>query len=476
MTSATTPPAPADAPPADRIGRIETHGIDVIPDAERHGRARELFTVWAAPNTSFLALVVGTAVVLMGLNLWQALAVIVIGNLFSIVMGIVAVTGPASGTPSEVTMRAMFGIRGNRVSIAVTGWFVCVVYLALNWAAASLTAFSLAERAGIPVNTGVKILIILVIAAATLAISVYGHATIVKLYVPLTIGLAVVFAVFAVFVLGQAHWDYQPAEPLHGVELWATASAGVALIASGPLSYSNSADFARYLPRTTSPFAVAGWTALGSAAPSVLLSTLGALAATAVDMTDPEAGFESMLPQWFVPIFLLAVIAATIANNATTAYSSGLALQSMGVKLRRSRSVMLDGTLGVALTLYALLVSNFLDSVSNMMQLIVALTGPVMAIYATDIVTRRNRYDGTELSDETGRSPFWYHGGVNMAGVIALVTGVVLAVLSINAPVYTGPIAAAVGGIDLSLPAGMLSAAIIYVALTRRLYPIAVPA
>src|SRR4051812_32895504 len=199
MTPTTASPAAPthDLPPADRVGRVETHGIDVIPDNERHGRARELFTVWAAPNTSFLCLVVGTVLVLMGLGLWQALAVIVAGNLFSVVMGLVAVTGPASGTPSEVTMRTMFGIRGNRVNIAITGWFVCVAYLALNWAAASLTAFSLAERAGIPVTTAVKVLIILAITAATLTISVYGHATIVRLYVPLTVMLAVVFAVFA---------------------------------------------------------------------------------------------------------------------------------------------------------------------------------------------------------------------------------------------------------------------------------------
>ena len=470
MTPTTAPAAvPTQVlPSADRVGRVETHGIDVIPASERHGHARELFTVWAAPNTSYLAMVVGAALILMGLNLWQALAVIVVGNLFCGVMGLVAVSGPASGTPSEVTMRAMFGVRGNRVNIAIAGWLVCVAYLALNWAAASLTAFSLAERAGIHATTGVKIVIILAIAAATLAIGVYGHATIVKLYLPLTVVLAVMFVVFAIFVLGQADWSYQPESALNGVELWATISAGVALIASGPLSYSNSSDFARYLPRTTSPFAVAGWTALGSAVPSVLLSALGALAATAVDMSDPEAGFESILPSWFVPIFLIAVIVATIANNATTAYSSGLTLQAMGVRLRRSRSVLLDGTIGVALTLYALLVSNFLDSVSNLMQLILALTGPVMAIYASDILLRRNRYDGAELSDETSGSPFWYTGGVNWAGVIAMVMGATSAVLCVNAPVFTGPIANAMGGVDLSLPAGMLVAAAVYVTLTRR--------
>ena len=111
MAPTTTQPraeATAPLPATDRAGRVETHGIDYIPDIERHGRARELFAVWAAPNVGYLALVVGGALILMGLSLWQALAVIVAGNLFTVLTGIVAASGPASGTPSEVITRAMF--------------------------------------------------------------------------------------------------------------------------------------------------------------------------------------------------------------------------------------------------------------------------------------------------------------------------------------------------------------------------------
>lgn len=43
-----------------------------------------------------------------------------------------------------------------------------VCYLALNWAAASLAAFAVADRLGITVTTPVKIALILLIAAITL--------------------------------------------------------------------------------------------------------------------------------------------------------------------------------------------------------------------------------------------------------------------------------------------------------------------
>ncbi|MBY8886809.1 cytosine permease [Streptomyces sp. PTM05] len=473
----TTPEPPRTEPPAvlparpetDRAGGVEVHGIDFIPPSERHGTARQLFAVWAAPNVSYLNLVVGGGLVLMGLTLWQALTVVVVGNLAWLLVGLLAISGPASGTPSEVITRAMFGIRGNRANIALTGWFVSVCYLALNWAAAALAAFSFLAKLGVHPGTGTKLAVTVAIAVATLAISVYGHGTIVRLYPPLSLALTVAFVVLAGYVLAHTHWGYRSQHGLHGTELWATLAAGVAVVASAPLSYSNSADFSRYLPSATSSRAVAGWTALGAFVPSVLFTALGALAGTAIDMTDPQTALETITPGWFHPVFLLAIILGAVANNAMTAYSSGLALQAVGMRIRRSRSVALDGTLGIALTLYALFVSDFLDTVDNMLQLMVALLGPSIAVYATDILLRRNRYDGRALTDESPGSPFWYSGGVNWAGAVALVIGAGAASQCLATTVYTGTVARAAGGIDLSLPVGILLTAGLYALLTRRL-------
>ncbi|MGY4995795.1 purine-cytosine permease family protein [Streptomyces sp. 900105245] len=459
---------PDAAPPAaGRTGGVEAHGIDHIPDSERRGHPRELFSVWAAANVNYLSLVVGGALVLMGLSLWQALAVIVVGNLFWLLTGLLAIPGPAAGAPSEVITRTLYGVRGNRVNNAVTGWMISVCYFALNLAAAATAAFSLVGRTGLPVTTPVKAAVVVLIAAVTLAISVYGHLTIVRLYVPITLALTAVFAVLAVAVVRHTDFGYVPDRPLTGTELWATVVAGVALIASGPLSYTTSADFSRYLPRTTPARAVAGWTALGGFLPGVLVCGLGALAATAVDMAEPESSLQRLLPGWFRPVFLLALVLGTVALNALTAYSAGLALQAVGIRIRRSLSVLVDGAVSVSLTLYALLVSDFLDTVGNVLQLTVVLLGPSTAVYATDILLRRNRYDGPALADETPAGPFWYTGGVNRSGALALVTGVAASAVCVDT-VYTGPVAAALGGVDLSLPAGLLVAAGVYAPLMRR--------
>ncbi|BDM74184.1 hypothetical protein HEK616_76710 (plasmid) [Streptomyces nigrescens] len=381
--------------------------------------------------------------------------------LFWLLTGLLAVSGPAAGAPSEVITRAMYGIRGNRVNNAVTGWLVSVCYFALNLAAAATAAFSLVERAGIPTTTGVKIAVVIAVAALTLTISVYGHALIMKLYLPITLALTAVFAVLACYVLRHTDFSYSPTEPLAGTSRWAALLGGVTLIASGPLSYTTSADFSRYLPRTASPKAIVGWTAFGGFLPSVVVCSLGAFAATAVDMTDPQHALEKILPGWFVPLFLLALVLGTVALNALTAYSAGLALQAVGLRIRRSVSVLADGTVSVSLTLYALLVSNFLDTVSNVLQLTVGLLGPTMAVYATDILLRRNRYDGPALTDETPGSPFWYTGGVNAAGATALIGGTACAALCMNT-LYTGPVARALHGINLALPVGIAVASALY--------------
>ncbi|MEV8225672.1 cytosine permease [Streptomyces sp. NPDC079167] len=462
----THPADEAGRPPSDRASRVEAHGIDHIGDEERHGHPRQLFSIWAAANVNYLSLVTGGALVLMGLSLWQALAVIVVGNLFWLLTGLLSISGPAAGAPSEVITRAIYGVLGNRVNNAIVGWMISVCYFALNLAAAATAAFSLVEKAGITANTGVQITVVVVIAALTLAIGVYGHAMITRLYLPITLVLSAVFAVVAVPVLRHTDFGHTPAEPLSGIGLWSVLIAGVTLIGSGPLSYTTSADFSRYLPRTTSSKAVVGWTTLGGFVPGVIVCSLGACAATAVDMSDPQTGLEQILPVWFTPVFLLALVLGTIAINALTSYSAGLALQAVGIRIRRTRSVLVDGTAAVSLTLYGLLISDFLDTVSNVLQLTVVLLGPAMAVYATDILLRRNRYDGPALMDESPGSRFWYTAGFNPAGTIALAGGVTAAALCVNT-LYTGPVAQALGGVDVALPVGIVVASVLYTALTR---------
>ena len=468
-TAAVKSPATADLEPvADRAGRIETHGTDYIPESERHGKPRSLFAVWAASNLTYLYLVLGGTLILLGLNLWQAVGVIVAGNLLWIAVGYLSISGPVSGTPSEVVTRAMYGIRGNRITNLILGWVVGVAYESINLSVGALAGFALVDQFAGRTSLPIKIAIVLVTAVVTFAISVYGHATIVRLSGWFTWILLACILVLAVFVVQHANFGYQtPAkEAVHGPALWAVAAIGFSIIASAPLSWGTGADYARYLPAATSLRAVMWWTALGGFAPAVLLGVLGAMAGTVVDMTDPQSSLSALLPAWFYPVFLVVIVLGSITNNVLTAYSTGLALLAVGIPWRRSVTVIFDAVVAVGITCYALFISNFFDSLNSILELTVALLGPAITIYAVDIALRRNGYDGLELEDQSATGRYWYQRGFNLAGLTALAVGTAAASLFLDTTLFVGPFSKALDGADLSVFVGPIVAGIIYAVMT----------
>ncbi len=431
------------------------------------GHARELFLVWMAPNIMYLDVILGGAMMKLGLGIWPAIAVIVLGNAYWLLVGLVSISGSRSGTAGAVIMRAMFGVRANRVNVAVCVWGIMVAYEAVNLSMGGLAGFALIKAVGINPTFGWKLAMVLVISIVTITISVYGHQTIVSLSGYFTVGLALCFGVLAWFVLKHVNLHYTPPGSPTSATAWATAFVGLAIIASSPMSWPTGADYTRYLPVNASAKGIVIWTTLGCFVPAVLLSVLGALAGTAVDMTDPQTSFAAILPNWFYPIFLLVIIVSSITNNVITTYSSGLALQAVGINARRAVTVGIDGVVAVSLTIYALFISNFFDSLNNFLSLSVAVLGPCIAIYVTDSFLRRHQYDGLQLSDESTKSPFWYNNGIRWSGVVAEGCGTVAALLCINSPVLVGPVARALKGADLSAIAGPVIAAGLYFAMTR---------
>ena len=454
-------------PNGDQFGHVEARGIDYIPDSERHGRARELFLVWMAPNIIYFDIILGGAIVKLGLGIWPAIGVIILGNAYWLLVGLVSVSGARSGTPGTVVMRAMFGVRANRINVAICVWAIMVAYEAVNLSVGGLAGFAMIKSLGIPLTMAWKLAMVLAIGVATLTISVYGHATIVRLSAYFTVGLTLVFAVLAWFVLGHVNLHYSPPQSPNGASVWAISTVGLVIIASSPLSWPTGADYTRYLPAGTPAKGIVIWTTLGAFIPAVILSILGALAGTVVDMTDPQTSFAAILPKWFYPVFLLVIIVSSITNNVITAYSSGLALQAVGINARRAVTVLSDGVVAVSLTIYALFVSNFFDTLNNFLSLSVAVLGPCVAIYVADSLLRRNEYNGLQLSNESPQSPFWYDHGVRWSGLVAEGLGTIAALLCINSPVFVGPVSHALKGADLSAITGPVIAASAYLAIAR---------
>ena len=455
-----------DGIPLDSVGGIEAHGIDHIPAHERYGRARQLIGVWATSQANYVVLVMGGVLVSMGMNFWQALAVIVIGNLFAIMTGFISATGPASGTPSQIIQRALFGPKGNLFSQVFTGWMVNVIFLALNWTGAAFIIFAVLDRWGIKTDDLVKGLVISALAAVTLVISVYGYNFITKAYKYISWSFIVIFGLASFFLL-EVKGDVNAVPPLTGADFWIVAFAGVSLMACTPISYTNGADFSRYLPANTPIRNIVGSVAVGYMVPSIALSALGAYVTAALQAEDPQTAIEGLLPAWFSPLFTIAVVIGTVANNAMTAYSSGLVLQTVGIKLRRSITVIADGIFGVIITLLAVIVWDFVDAMNTLLQLIVVTVAPLMSLYLADMWLRRNKYDGRALEFAKPTSQYWYTNGYNIAGIVAFLAGFTAALLTVYTTFYEGPLLSLLGGVDISFEVGIIIPAIIYIAAKR---------
>ena len=305
------------------------------------------------------------------------------------------------------------------------------------------------------------------LAAITLVISVYGYNFITKAYKYISWSFLAVFGVATFFLFTTVKGDVNAVPPLEGPDFWIVAFAGVSLLACTPISYTNGADFSRYLPAKTPIRNIVGSVTLGYMLPSVLLSALGAYVTAALQADDPQTVIEGVLPAWFSPLFTIAVVIGTVANNAMTAYSSGLVLQTIGIRLRRSITVIADGIFGVIVTLLAVLVWDFIDAMNTLLQLIVVTVAPLISLYLADMWLRRNKYDGPALEAATKGGKYWYTNGYNVAGIIAFLAGFTAAVLTVYTDFYQGPILGLLGGLDISFEVGILLPAFIYIALMR---------
>lgn len=465
MTDAVSYPEPLAHP--------ETRGIELIEASERHGRARDLFPVWAAPNVSILNFTVGASLILLGMELWQAIAVILAGNIPWILTGIVATSGPAAGTSGSVITRAIYGIRGNKIVVAFYGWFISAVFLALNWLASSFMGAELLAQLGFTDPVLVPVSITIVVAAITVLVAVYGHSLILRSYPIVASVLLGIFLLVTAFVLPHVQWGYAAPTPLEGAPLWAAMTIGFTILASSPLSYSNSPDMARYLPSSTKRSHIIAATALGGALPGMFFTSVGALLATGIDAVAMDLGIESallaLLPAWLGPIFVVGVIINTISLNGMTTYTASMAFQSIGIPIRRIPSAVVVGAIGTALTIYLVMSTSLLDAVNLMLQLLVLISGPTMSIFAMDVILRRNRYSGQDLFNEKPGSPFWYSGGWNIPGLVAVTLGAVVASLFLSNSAWTGPLAAAMGSVDLSVPASVIVTAVVYISLSPAL-------
>ena len=406
---------------------LETRGIEVVDEAARKGRPRDLFWPWFAANVSVLGISYGSFVLGFGVSFWQGLVAATVGAVFSfLLVGFVAVSGKTASAPTMVVSRAPFGVRGNALPAGVSyvllvGWETALTALA------TLATATVFDRLGVGSGNVVKILAFLVVAAVIVLAGVLGFDVIMRLQTVLTIGLGLLTVVYVVLTAKDVKWSVVSALPAGSFQ--AFLGALVLVMTGFGLGWVNAGgDYSRYLPRSASARGVVGWTTFGGSLAPVVLVLWGLLLAgsdkdlNAKIAADPIGALTTLLPTWFLVPFALVAIGGLVSGAVLDIYSSGLTLLTLGARIPRWSAAAVDGAIMILGTIYVVWFAS--DFIGPFEGFLITLGVPMAAwcgIFLADLVLRRGRYAEAELFDPRGR-----YGAVNASAVVTLVVAAVI--------------------------------------------------
>lgn len=429
-------------PESDKVWSIETHGIDPIPESDRHGKPSELFWIWCAANISILGVTYGAFLVIYySLNLPQAILATVVGTVVSfLLVGFVSLAGKLGGAPTLVLSRASFGVIGNAIPtlvsyVSLVGWEIILVALA------TFAAETVLSRLGWMHGDAALAVSFVIVAGATIIVGLLGHATIVKVQTWFTWTFAVLTVVFMALVWSEIDWgkvSSLPAGPF-----WGGLVAGISIIMAGlGIGWVNAgADYSRYLPRRANSRAVVGWTTFGASVAPVILIIFGVLLtannSALATSSNPIGVLAEPLPTWFLVPYMIVAVGGLVAGALLDIYSSGLNLLTLGVPLPRYQSVAIDGVLMIIGNVYILFFNkNFFVPFQGFLITLGVLLAAWAAIFLTDmwLYRRREGYAETELYSPTGRYGAW-----NVAGVASFMVAsfVGLGLVTSTAPIFS---------------------------------------
>jgi NCS1 nucleoside transporter family len=466
---AVTQPADLDAPPTHEgyeVFRLEQRGIELIPETERPMRPSGLFWLWGGAIWNVEFLVYGALILSFGITFWQAVAAILIGNLFYALLGLASLAGPETGTTQFMVSRAAFGRNGNRFP-SLFNWITQVGFEIEGIALVVLIVVAMFSHQGIGLNATGKWVVIILAVAVQFVMPFLGHATITKVLRYLSFVFIVLFAVMAGLVIPKAHLN--AVHPSGTPNWWLWTGALVVIVSAGGLGWTeNASDYSRYLPRTT-PKGQTFWAAtFGGLIPSILLELLGAAAFLVSPAAITAQGMPAAFAAWFFWPFMILALPQLFAINTLDMYSSGVTLQALGVPLKRWGCVLVDTIIAGAVTALIIFKGKFYTDLTGFLLYIVVWLAPWFGIYFVDYLLRGGRYDPASLAARRG-GLYWRNGGFNWRALLALAAGMFAAMMWINAafffPAYSGPLANGTNGMDLSWAFGLVVGSLVYLVL-----------
>ena len=467
--------------------------LQPVPEASRTASVSGQFWIWCGANIAPINWVLGALGVNLGLGLADTLIVLVLGNLIGMsLFGLFVLMGQRTGVTGMVLSRAAFGRRGAYLPAVIQaalaiGWCAVNTWIILDLVMALFGELGLVDPTA--TNYGPRIAVAALLMAGQVAISWLGYRAISafeRWTVPPTIAILMLMSVVAWFFL-DIDWSYAgpPGAVLTGADRLAAMTAVMTAIGIGwgITWFTYAADYSRFVSTSMPRRRLYLASTLGQFLPVVWLGVLGASLATKNGGVDPGQLIVESYGALAVPVLLL-VLHGPIATNILNIYTFSVATQALDVRVPRRTLSVLTGVLSLLVVVAFIFAENFatvLDTWLIGLVAWVATWGGIMLVHYYRI--ERGRVQVERLFDPVGTRRLL---AVNWAGYVSFFVGIGATWLFMYGliPTFQGPVAVAMGGVDLSWLAGGLTSAVLYAVLgpvaaaqqTRRELAAATPA
>jgi len=435
---------------------VETHGIAPIGEDQRYGRPARLFTVWFAPQVTMTGVFTGTLAVALGLGFWLGLVAMITGTVLgSLPVAYLSTWGPRTGTAQLPNSRMAFG--GAVAVPAVLQW---VSSIAWDGLVGLFGGEALAVLLGIPFWVAV-----LIVLATQGAVGFFGYELIHRVQAVLTVVLFVTFVVFAIKLV-SGHQVMTPATAT-GADLTGAFVLEVTIALSLAISRATyAADFSRHLPTTSSRIRVSSCALAGLVLSYVFVQAIG-ISAAGVLSDQTALGVKSVMGGGVLAAIALVVIAlASVGSCAMNDYSGSLALQTIGVRLRRPVSAVVVTVAAFGLIIW-LRAADTATRFQDVLLLVSYWIPAFVAVIVIDwLIRARGRSTVNPAEERTTRADA-------VAALLAFVLAYAAAVPFMNTSLIEGPVARAWHGADVAYYVNFVVAALLYggcrlIALRRR--------